>query len=128
MLLPDRFNINPAYIPASITAANDMLPPPDSFGVISGLEPTAQGRGIGTLPGGIPIYGSGPVNGSAGVLVGGIGVFYPGTTGFASAENSVLSSDFNPALPDLAQEAEYIAFAAVGGSAAGGLQIGVHGR
>ncbi len=126
VLLPDRFNINPADVPASITAANDMLAPPDSFGVISGLEPTAQGRGIGTLPGGIPIYKVDPSNG-AGVLVGGIGVFFPGTTGFASAENSVLSSDFNPALPDLAQEAEYIAFAAVGGSAAGGFQIGALG-
>ena len=30
--------------------------PPESYGFVSGLLPTAQSRGIGTLPGGIPIY------------------------------------------------------------------------
>ena len=48
------------------------------------------------------------------MLLGGIGVFFPGTTGFASAENSSLSADYNPKLPDLSMEAEFIALAAVG--------------
>src|SRR6185295_8831927 len=62
-------------------------------------------RGIGTLPGGVPIYENG-------VLVGGIGVFFPGKTGFASEENSQLSADYNPAKADRSLEAEYIAVAA----------------
>jgi uncharacterized protein GlcG (DUF336 family) len=111
----DRFNINPAFVPAG-----DLLPPPVSYGVASGLLPTAQSRGIGTLPGGIPIYKNGQV-------VGGIGVFFPGKTGFASEENSSLSAAFNPALPDRSMEAEYIAFAAVGGSSGYGLSIGTLG-
>ena len=97
--IPERFNVDPAYIPASIPSDED-LQAPDSYGIVSGIDPTAQGRGIGTLPGGLPIY----LNGT---LVGGIGVFYPGTTGYASAENSALSSNFNPALPDRSEEAEY---------------------
>ena len=125
VLLPERFNINPAYIPDEtqngISLANDFLAPTNSFGVLSGLEPTAEGRGIGTLPGGIPIYKTDPATGGA-VLVGGIGVFFPGTTGYASAENSVESSDYNPNKTDLAQEAEYIAFSALGGGA--GTNIG----
>src|SRR5262245_52138679 len=102
--LQQRFNINPAFVPPG-----QSLFPPDSYGFSSGLMPTAQGRGIGTLPGGIPIVKNGQV-------VGGIGVFFPGQTGFASAENSTLSSTYNPALPDRSQEAEYIAFAALGGA------------
>jgi uncharacterized protein GlcG (DUF336 family) len=110
-----RFNINPAFIPAG-----DSLPPPVSYGVASGLMPNAQSRGIGTLPGGIPIFKNGQV-------VGGIGVFFPGKTGFASEENSSLSANFNPALPDRSLEAEYIAVAAVGGSSGYGLSIGTLG-
>src|SRR5207248_5803460 len=68
-------------------------------------------------PGGIPIFKNGD-------LVGGIGVFFPGRTGFASEENSQLSADYNPAKPDRAMEAEYMAFAAVGGSAGAGHSIG----
>jgi uncharacterized protein GlcG (DUF336 family) len=114
VLLPERFNINPAYIPEDIIQENDALAPPNSFGVISGLEPTAQGRGIGTLPGGVPIFKIDPSTGK-GVLVGGIGVFFPGTTGYATEENSVLSSTYDPKKIDLAQEAAYIAYAALGG-------------
>ena len=51
-----------------------------------------------------------------GNLVGGIGVFFPGTTGYASEENSSLSADYNPTKPDRSLEAEYDAFAAVGGA------------
>jgi uncharacterized protein GlcG (DUF336 family) len=111
-MLPARFNI----------AANDIPPgqemaPPESYGLVSGLLPTAQSRGIGTLPGGIPIYYHEEV-------VGGIGVFFPGTTGYASAENSSLSAGSNPNLPDLSLEAEWMAYAAVGGSAAAGYPVG----
>ncbi|MGI9456094.1 MAG: GlcG/HbpS family heme-binding protein [Aeoliella sp.] len=52
---------------------------PESFGVVSAMRPDAQGRGIATLPGGIPLYKNG-------VLAGGIGVFFPGTDGFADFE------------------------------------------
>jgi hypothetical protein len=72
--LASRFNVPTQFIPGSILAAGDTLAAPDSYGLISGLDPTAQPRGIGTLPGGIPIY----LNNN---LVGGIGVFFPGTTG-----------------------------------------------
>ncbi len=111
-----RFNIDPAYIPARIPP-NEDLAPPDSYGFLSGLEPNALPRGIGTLPGGIPIYKNG-------VVVGGIGVFFPGTTGYADEENSALSSNYDPKKPDLSVEAEYIAYAAVGGSAAAGFPVG----
>lgn len=118
--LPNRFNVADANIPADLTALGLKLSPPDSYGFVSGVEPTAQPRGIGTLPGGIPLY-------KDGILVGGIGVFFPGTTGYADAENSVLGSNFNPKLPDLAQEAEYIAYAAAGGSSGAGASVGTIG-
>jgi uncharacterized protein GlcG (DUF336 family) len=124
-ILPNRFNVPSQFIPAgdqslpagfqktNPTATPDN--PPESYGLISGLLPTAQSRGIGTLPGGIPLYKNG-------VLVGGIGVFFPGTTGFATEENSSLNDAgfFDPTKPDLSQEAEYIAFVAAGGSKGAG--------
>ncbi len=103
--LRERFNIDPAFVPAG-----QSLYPPDSFGFESGLLPGAQSRGIATLPGGMPIFKNGRV-------VGGVGVFFPGDTGFASEENSALDSGHNPALPDRSLEAEWAAFAAVGGYA-----------
>jgi uncharacterized protein GlcG (DUF336 family) len=117
-----RFNVPTADIPASILQAGDQLAPPDSYGFISGIEQNAQPRGIGTLPGGIPIY----LPGSDGTphLVGGIGVFFPGTTGYADEENSSMNANFDPTKPDLSQVAEYMAFAAVGGSPGGGAAIG----
>lgn len=104
----ERFDVNPAFIPASIPV-DQRLQEPDSYGVISGLLPGARPRGIATLPGGIPIFKDGQV-------VGGIGVFFPGRTGFASEENSVLSVDHDPRERDRSFEAEYIAFAALGGA------------
>jgi uncharacterized protein GlcG (DUF336 family) len=104
--LRERFNIDPAFVPPG-----QQLYPPDSYGFESRLLPGAQNRGIGTLPGGVPIFKNGQV-------VGGLGVFFPGRTGFATEENSALSSTFNPALPDRSLEAEWVAFAAVGGYAA----------
>ena len=104
--LAQRFNLDPAFVPAG-----QALTPPDSYGFQSGLLPGAQSRGIGTLPGGVPIYKNGQV-------VGGIGVFFPGRTGLATEENSVLSSTFDSQRPDRSFEAEWIAFAAVGGARA----------
>jgi uncharacterized protein GlcG (DUF336 family) len=77
-------------------------------------------RGVATLPGGIPLY-------EFGVLVGGIGVFFPGTTGYATAENSSLSNTFDPAAPDRSLEAEFVAFAAAGGSAQAREHVGAIG-
>ena len=51
ILLPNRFNIDPRFIPSG-----QEIDPPESYGFVSGLLSTAQSRGIATLPGGIPIY------------------------------------------------------------------------
>jgi uncharacterized protein GlcG (DUF336 family) len=109
IILPYRFNIDPAFL--SPAAQADPLFAPESYGFISGLEPDSQSRGIATLPGGIPIVENGQV-------VGGIGVFFPGKTGFATEENSQLNNAgfYDPSKPDRSLEAEFIAFAAVGGS------------
>ncbi|HKI32738.1 MAG TPA: hypothetical protein VKA46_12880 [Gemmataceae bacterium] len=114
--LPNRFNVPNQYIPAAVTADGG-LQPPNSYGYVTMLDKSAQSRGIATLPGGVPIF-------EHGALVGGIGVFFPGQTGYASAENSSLSSDYDPSKPDLSLQAEYIAFAALGGSSAAGYSIG----
>ena len=55
--------------------------------------------------------------------MGGIGVFFPGTTGFATEENSPLNTPLvtNHKKPDYAQIGEYMAFVAAGGSKAAGL-------
>ena len=109
VLLQERFNINPAFVPPG-----QSLFPPDSYGFVSGLLPDAQNRGIATIPGGIPIFKNGQV-------VGGIGVFFPGKTGFASEENYGDQGALNdPTKPDRALEAEFIAFAAVGGAPGSG--------
>ena len=118
--LPSRFNVDPAFIPAG-----QMINPPLSYGETI-LDPVNvrnpainrfQARGIATLPGGIPLY-------QHGVLVGGIGVFFPGATGFASEENSALSVEFDPTRPDRTLEAEFMAVAAAGGSSAVGFPVG----
>src|SRR5579871_6193276 len=84
-LVGERFNI-----PLADMAPGASLYAPESYGLVSGIYPNGQSRGIATLPGGLPIYtyqtnSNGTINRA---LVGGIGVFYPGTTGYASAENS----------------------------------------
>ena len=116
--LPSRFNVPVADIPASIVGTGTELTPPESYGYVSGLEPDAQARGIGTLPGGIPIMRTEMVNGVAThIVVGGIGVFYPGTTGYATEENSNLNDSlYDPTKPDLAAVAEAVAAVAVNGS------------
>jgi len=116
--LPGRFNIPKANIPAGITANGTELTPPESYGFVSGLAPEAQARGIGTLPGGIPIMRMATVLGvKTPIVIGGIGVFYPGTTGFATEENSSLNDSLrDPGKPDLSVAAELVAAAAVNGS------------
>jgi uncharacterized protein GlcG (DUF336 family) len=106
ILLSGRFNINPGFVPPGQT-----LFAPESYGRVSGLFPNAQSRGIATLPGGDPLYFNG-------ALVGGIGVFFPGKTGFATEENSSLSTTFDATKPDRSLEAEYIAFVTAGGAPA----------
>ncbi len=111
-----RFNVPQADIPPG-----GNLVAPESYGVVTGILPTAQSRGIATLPGGIPLYKKQP-NGTY-AEVGGIGVFFPGTTGYATAENSDLNTPLlrNKKLPDYSQIAEYMAFVAAGGSSAAGV-------
>ncbi|HEX5272338.1 MAG TPA: hypothetical protein VFW33_17695, partial [Gemmataceae bacterium] len=99
----ERYNVPGQFVPAGQT-----IHAPDSYGIAIGAPFPTQSRGIGTLPGGIPLF-------KDGTLVGGIGVFFPGTTGYADAENSVLSTTYNPHLPDRSLEAEYDAFVAAGG-------------
>jgi uncharacterized protein GlcG (DUF336 family) len=112
-----RFNVPQQYIPSG--AQTFMTTAPESYGQITGLLPTAQSRGIATLPGGLPLYRNG-------VLVGGIGVFFPGTTGYATEENSKLNTPalYNPKKTDLSEEGEYMAFVAAGGSEMAGVPFG----
>lgn len=96
------------------------IEPPESYGFVSGRLPDAQSRGIATLPGGIPLF-----RGST--LIGGIGVFFPGSKGYASYEQGfeVPSSDrcftTRPGInAPCVLESEYIGFAAAGGSSGAG--------
>lgn len=112
--LRQRFNVDSAFIPSSIPE-NQQIAAIDSYGYASGIMPGATPRGIGTLPGGIPITRT--VAGSPlPQVVGGIGVFFPGKTGFATESNCSLSSNYDPSKPDRTLEAEYMAYAALGGA------------
>ncbi len=108
---PGRFNT-----PTFVTGFNAMI----SYGQASGLLPSAQPRGLGTLPGGVPIYESND-------CVGGIGVFFPGPNGYASYEQNNLPGTNQTQVQrensPLCQEAEWMAFAAVGGSTGAGLPV-----
>jgi len=114
-----RFNVPESDIPKG-----GNLVAPESYGQVTGILPTAQARGIATLPGGVPLYKNEP-DGEKPALVGGIGVFFPGTTGFATAENSKLNTSLvrNPHKLDLSAVAEYMAFAAAGGSPQAGFSL-----
>ena len=113
-----RFNVPSQYIPAG-----GNLVAPESYGVVTGMLPTAQSRGIATLPGGVPLYKKLP--GGQPALVGGIGIFFPGTTGYATAENSTLNTPLlrNKHQVDLTQVAEYMALVAAGGSKDAGVPL-----
>jgi len=105
-----RFNVPAADIPPG-----GNLVAPESYGKVTGMLPDAQARGIATLPGGLPLYKNG-------ALAGGIGVFFPGTTGYATEENSKLNTPllYDPHKLDLSEVGEYMAFVAAGGSPAAG--------
>lgn len=122
--LASRFNVNPAFVPAGTA-----LSPPESYGVQSVRVPWAQSRGIATLPGGIPLFKTAFVGGQAVTsLVGGIGVFFPGSDGYATHEQGFVpgigqtEAQRNNASRVL--EAEWIAFAAAGGSKGGNAAVG----
>ncbi|MBI3839836.1 MAG: heme-binding protein [Planctomycetia bacterium] len=116
IILPSRFNVNPANIPPG-QGTNA----PESYGFVSGIRPFAQSRGIGTLPGGIPLYKNG-------ILVGGIGVFFPGPNGYASFEQGFIPNVGQTSLQRTnaprVLEAEWIAFAAAGGSSGARASVG----
>jgi len=131
--LPNRFNIPSADIPAGVT-----IPVPLSYNEQAQVlfDPTigryfGQSRGIGTLPGGIPLYKSykpTPTSPSKLALVGGIGVFFPGTTGYADFEQNFHGDPKQTTAQrtnaPLALLAEWMAFAAAGGSAGVGAGVG----
>ena len=114
--LSGRFNINPADVPTG-----KAISAPESYGFVSGIRPNSQSRGMGTLPGGLPLYKNN-------VLVGGIGVFFPGPNGYATYEQGFLpgigqtTAQRTSAPREL--EAEWIAFAAAGGSSGAKASVG----
>jgi uncharacterized protein GlcG (DUF336 family) len=114
VFLTNRFNVDSAYIPAGKT-----LQFPESYGMQSQEVAWAQARGIATLPGGIPLYKK--FTGAATPqLVGGIGVFFPGKDGYATHEQNFIpginQSDAARLNAPKVLEAEWIAYAAAGGS------------
>lgn len=89
--LDNRFNVPTSLLPIVNGTPYD-VPAPESYGVQSGLLPQAIGRGIATLPGGVPLLKSIPtpsVN-SPFTVVGGIGVFFPGLDGYATHEQGFI--------------------------------------
>jgi uncharacterized protein GlcG (DUF336 family) len=112
-----RFNIDPAFVPVG-----HELFAPESYGHAenSNRLPDAQSRGIATLPGGVPLFRDTNGDGVGDTLVGGIGVFFPGADGFASHEQAFVpgvgQSTFERTNAPRVLEAEYIAYAAAGGS------------
>jgi uncharacterized protein GlcG (DUF336 family) len=81
--LGDRFG-------AAFDSPEKTIVAPESYGLVSGRMTEAQSRGIGTLPGGIPLYKNGH-------LVGGIGVFFPGETGQSDFEQGFVHADVRAA-------------------------------
>lgn len=114
--LAGRFNVAPADGPGLAAIGT-----PQSYGEQSGLFTNAQSRGFATLPGGIPLYKEVVLNGKVrNLLVGGIGVFFPGEKGYATFEQGfkagVGQSEKDRLNAPRAIEAEFIALAAAGGS------------
>lgn len=121
-----RFNIDPAFIPPG-----QELEAPESYGFVSGRMVSAQSRGIATLPGGIPLYRGFD-------LVGGIGVFFPGTSdpdgaGPGRIGDATFEQGFIPGIGQTEKqrtnapkvlESEWIAFAAAGGSSLAKARVG----
>jgi len=133
--LSNRFNVNPAFV--ANKAQDYMKLFPESYGLQSGMFTTAQSRGIATLPGGVPLYRQldldpGPGVTPAAVLVGGVGVFFPGKDGTAIFEQGFkhqdrrLLEDNLPPQKEIERlnapkvlEAEFIAYFTAGGTSLG---------
>lgn len=137
--LQQRFNIDPAFVPDGKT-----IDAPESYGFTSGLAPNAQARGIATLPGGLPLYRIFDQNPASPTfqqlvgldVVGGIGVFFPGTVdpdgpgGPGRIGDATFEQDYPNAQTELARtnapkvlESEYAALFAIGGGMFGGLNL-----
>lgn len=120
--LQGRFNIDPTYVPAG-----QELFAPESYGFVSGMDVNAQSRGIATLPGGIPLFRDTNMDGHGDTLVGGVGVFFPGTDGYASFEQNFIAgigqTEFERTNAPKVLEAEVIALLTAGGSV-GAFQAG----
>lgn len=138
IMLTNRFNIDTAHVPLDTDgdgfadnpdvnmdglADSLRLSAPESYGFVSGVFPAAQARGIATLPGGVPLFRDTNGDGVGETLIGGIGVFFPGTDGTAVFEQNFQAgvgqteNDRNNAPKVL--EAEFIAVVAAGGSNGG---------
>lgn len=136
--LQERFNLDPAFVPDGKT-----LDAPESYGFTSGLAPNAQARGIATLPGGLPLYrifdedpASPTFQRLVGLdVVGGIGVFFPGTidpdgAGPAHIGDATFEQNYPNAQTELDRtnapkvlESEFAALFAIGGGMFGGLTL-----
>ncbi len=112
LTLSSRFDAQ--YLPGKSIAV------PESWGLTSGVAPTQQSRGIATLPGGVPLFRDSDTDADdfGDTLVGGIGVFFPGSTGTADFEQGFVQgqSTLERLNAPRVLEAEFIALAAAGGS------------
>lgn len=138
IILRNRFNVDTAFVPLDTDGDgyadnpdvnNDMLADslrlnaPDSYGFVSGVFPSAQARGIATLPGGVPFFRDTNGDGVGETLIGGIGVFFPGTDGTAVFEQNfqagVGQTENDRTNAPKVLESEFIAVVAAGGSNGG---------
>ena len=125
--LPTRFNANLSFVPTEAESFFGVFP--ESYGEQAGTAPNSIPRGIGTLPGGVPLYKAvvdPPANATlldTFNLVGGIGVFFPGEDGFATYEQNfhhgVGQSEANRTNAPRVLEAEFAALVAAAGSGPG---------
>jgi uncharacterized protein GlcG (DUF336 family) len=130
--LMNRFNIDPAFVPEDTNGDGiadnpdvDMdgdfdlrIPGPESYGFTTAIMPSAQARGIATLPGGVPFYRDTDGDRIGETLIGGVGVFFPGPDGYASFEQGYApgQSERDRTNAPKVLEAELIAVATAGGS------------
>ncbi len=118
----DVLEVNAMGVPeGTVTMAADVpMNAPESYGTVSGVFPAAQSRGIATLPGGVPLYRDTNGNGVGDTLIGGVGVFFPGTTGSADFEQNFIpgigQTEAQRTNAPKVLEAEFIAVATAGGS------------